>query len=146
MTDRTTALLSPPETGAACAPAPAAPALGRLPRIATALGAAALIALSAGCASQRIAHSLERYGVPPDKAACVGDSLAERLSYAQLQALSRAASEYKAMDNNRGVTMTLFDLARIATELRDPVIPLEVVRAGVTCLVLPANQAPARLF
>jgi len=113
----------------------------------TSLAAATmLLLLTSGCASQRIASSLERYGVPPDKAACVGDSLAERLSYAQLQALSRAASEYKAIDNNRSVTMTLFDLARIATELRDPVIPLEVVRAGVTCLVLPANQAPARLF
>ncbi|MCZ2495300.1 hypothetical protein GN316_00880 [Xylophilus sp. Kf1] len=102
------------------------------------------LAFTAGCASQRIAGSLERYGVPPDKAACVGDSLAERLSYAQLQALGKAAADGRKIDNS-SVTMTLFDLARVATDLRDPVIPLEVVRAGVKCLVLPAQPAPARM-
>ena len=109
------------------------------------LAAVAVVALASGCAAQRIATSLERYGVPPDKAGCVGDSLAERLSYAQLQALGRAANAYKAIDGSN-LSMTMFDLARVAAELRDPVIPLEVVRAGVTCLVLPSGSTPGRYF
>ena len=97
--------------------------------------AGVLVALTSGCASQRISSSLERYGVPPDKAECVGDSLASRLSTAQLQALGRAANAYKAVDRS-SVSLTLVDLARVAAELRDPVIPIEITRAGVQCFVL----------
>ncbi|WP_295856993.1 hypothetical protein [uncultured Xylophilus sp.] len=109
------------------------------------IGAGLVLAalLSAGCASQRISSALERYGVPPDKADCVGDSLAERLTFAQLQSLSKAARAYRVIGND-GVTMTLFDLARVGAELRDPVIPLEVVRAGVRCTVLPPGSAYGR--
>ena len=98
-----------------------------------------LLALMTGCASQRIASSLERYGVPPDKAECVGDNLSDRLSNAQLQALGRAANSYKAVDRT-SIPWTLLDLARVAAELRDPVIPIEIVRAGVKCLVLPIGS------
>lgn len=99
---------------------------------------AIILALSAGCASQRISGALERYGVPPDKADCVGDSLSERLSFSQLMALNRAATTYREMDRS-SVSLTLLDLARVAAEIRDPVIPLEIVRAGVKCAVLPSS-------
>ncbi len=98
-----------------------------------------------GCASQRISSSLVRYGVPPDKADCVGDSLSERLSFAQLQSLGRAANAYKSADRT-SFPLTLFDLARVAVELRDPVIPLEIVRAGVKCAVLPAGSVANPAF
>lgn len=104
---------------------------------------AIVLLLSAGCASQRIASALERYGVSPDKAECVGDSLSERLSFSQLQALNRAASTYRAMDRG-SVSLTLLDLARVAAEVRDPVIPLEIVRAGVKCAVLPPGAMLGR--
>lgn len=99
---------------------------------------AIVLALSAGCASQRISSALEKYGVPRDKAECVGDSLSDRLSFSQLQALNRAAGTYRDMDRSR-VSLTLLDLARVAAEIRDPVIPLEIVRAGVKCAVLPSS-------
>ena len=90
----------------------------------------------AGCASQRISSALVRYGVPPEKAECVGDELSERLSVSQLQSLGRAARAYNAVDRS-SVALTLLDLARVAAELRDPVIPVEIVRAGIKCAVLP---------
>ena len=61
----------------------------------------------------------------------------------QLRALDRAATSYRELDRGRA-SLTLFDLARVALELRDPVIPLEIVRAGVACSVLPAGAAPGR--
>lgn len=100
--------------------------------------AALVLILSAGCASQRISSALEKYGVPPDKAECVGDSLSDRLSFSQLQSLNRAASTYRQMDRS-SVSLTLLDLARAAAEIRDPVIPLEIVRAGAKCAVLPSS-------
>jgi hypothetical protein len=99
---------------------------------------ALVLALGAGCASQRIAGALERYGVPPEKASCVGDSLSDRLSFSQLQALNRAATAYRDVDRS-SVPLTLLDLARVAAEVRDPVIPLEIVRASVKCAVLPSS-------
>ncbi|MEH3087868.1 MAG: hypothetical protein PGN26_15320 [Xylophilus ampelinus] len=114
--------------------------IGRSASAATLLLAAAL---AAGCASQRISSALERYGVPPDKADCVGDSLTDRLTIAQLQSLSKAAKAYRAI-GDEGLSMTLFDLARVAAELRDPVIPLEVVRAGVRCTALPPGSSFGR--
>jgi hypothetical protein len=102
------------------------------------IGALCFLAISSGCASQRISSSLVRYGVPPDKADCVGDNLSDRLSVSQLQSLGRAARAYKEVDRS-SVTLTLLDLARVAAELRDPVIPIEIVRAGVKCAVLPAS-------
>jgi hypothetical protein len=101
------------------------------------------VAMLTGCASQRISSALERYGVPPEQAGCVGDSLSQRLSFSQLRALDRAATSYRELDRGRA-SLTLFDLARVALELRDPVIPLEIVRAGVACSVLPAGSAPGR--
>jgi hypothetical protein len=109
----------------------------------TIASAALILILSAGCASQRISSALEAYGVPPDKAECVGDSLSDRLSLSQLQALNRAASTYRAMDRG-SVPLTLLDLARVAAEVRDPVIPLEIVRAGVKCAVLPPGAMLGR--
>lgn len=100
---------------------------------------AVFVALS-GCASQRISSALVRYGVPPDKADCVGDNLSSHLSVAQLQSLGRAARAYNAVDRS-SIPLTLLDLARVAAELRDPVIPVEIVRAGIKCAVLPIGAA-----
>lgn len=104
--------------------------------------AATILITVSGCASQRISSALEGYGVPPENAQCVGDSLSERLSVAQLQALGRAAKAYRSIDTS-SVPLTLIDLTRVAAELRDPVIPIEIVRAGVKCSVLPAGSKPA---
>ena len=102
-------------------------------------GFAACIAIAiAGCASQRISNALERYGVSREKAECIGDSLSDRLSVGQLQALGRAARAYRAIDTSN-IPLTMVDLTRVAAELRDPVIPIEIVRAGVKCAVLPAQ-------
>ena len=103
------------------------------------------LAISAGCASQRISSALVRYGVPPDKADCVGDSLSDRLSVGQLQSLGRAARAYQSIDRS-SIPLTLIDLARVAAELRDPVIPIEIVRAGIKCAVLPTGTTTPALF
>ena len=104
-----------------------------------------VLAGAVGCASQRISSSLVRFGVPPEKAECVGDALADRLSFAQLQSLGRAADAYRSVDRS-SMSLTLIDLARVAVELRDPVIPLEIVRAGVKCAVLPMGAALSPSF
>ncbi|MDB5878234.1 MAG: hypothetical protein JWQ41_1648 [Variovorax sp.] len=109
-----------------------------LKRLATSVCAVAILAGAAGCASQRISSALVRYGVAPEKAECVGDALSDRLSVSQLQSLGRAARAYQSIDRSN-VSLTLFDLARVAAELRDPVIPIEIVRAGVKCAVLPVG-------
>ena len=107
-----------------------------------AAGAVAISMAVSGCASQRISGALEGYGVPPENAQCVGDSLSERLSISQLESLSRAAKAYRSIDRS-SIPLTLIDLTRVAAELRDPVIPIEIVRAGVKCSVLPAGSKPA---
>lgn len=104
-----------------------------------------VLAISAGCASQRISSALVRYGVPPDKADCVGDSLSDRLSVGQLQSLGRAAWAYQSIDRS-SIPLTLIDLARVAAELRDPVIPIEIVRAGIKCAVLPTGTTTPALL
>ena len=99
-----------------------------------------VLTFASGCASQRISSALVRYGVPPDKADCVGDTLSDRLSVAQLQSLGRTARAYQSIDRS-SIPLTLIDLARVAAELRDPVIPIEIVRAGIKCAVLPTGTS-----
>lgn len=98
----------------------------------------AAVSLS-GCVSQRISGALERYGLDSQRSECVGDSLATHLSTAQLQSLGRAARVYKKGDTDPDA-LTMSDFIRVAGEIRDPKVPLEVARAAVQCDVLSADS------
>jgi hypothetical protein len=101
-------------------------------RITAATGALALLASIAGCAAPatRISTGLQRYGLDPSRSDCVGERLQANLSLGQLQRLGKAAAAYR-----QGVTPS--DLIRVASELRDPKIALEVGKAAAGCGVLP---------
>lgn len=92
----------------------------------------------AACASPstRIADALVRYGLDEQRAQCVGGELERRLSIGQLQELGRVARAYR--DNDADPTrLTPGDLIRVAGELEDRRIPVEVGRAGFSCGVVP---------
>lgn len=93
---------------------------------------------AAGCAAPatRISTGLQRYGLDPAPADCVGSRLQRDLSLGQLQQLGRAAAAYRKDDTTPGV-LTVGDLFRVAGELRDPAIPLAVGKAAAGCGVLP---------
>jgi hypothetical protein len=102
------------------------------------LGSMTLLISIAGCAapSARISTGLQRYGLDQSRADCVGDRLQARLTLGQLQRLGKAAAAYRNGDTTPGV-LTVSDLIRVATELRDPAIAVEVGTAAVGCGVLP---------
>ena len=93
--------------------------------------------LLAGCAtpSTQIATALTRYGLDAQRAECVGLDLSSHLSVGQLQQLGRAAKAYRANDNDPA-HLSAIDLMRVATELKDPAVPLAVAGAGVRCGVV----------
>ncbi len=101
---------------------------------ASALGLATMV----GCAAPatRISDGLQRYGLDAQRADCVGERLQSRLSLGQLQRLGKAAAAYGRDDTTPGV-LTPSDLIRVAGELRDPAIVLEVGKAGAACGVRP---------
>lgn len=90
-----------------------------------------------GCAtpSARISTGLQRYGLDQQRADCVGDRLQSRLTLGQLQRLGKAAAAYRQGDTDPR-TLTVSDLIRVATELRDPAIAVEVGKAVVGCGVV----------
>jgi hypothetical protein len=92
------------------------------------------IALVGGCASPsaRIAAELGRYGLDAPRANCVGQRLERDLSTAQLRELAAAARAYEANDTTPA-RLTLSDLTRVAGGLRDPAVPVAVLRAGSAC-------------
>ncbi|PXA97496.1 hypothetical protein DMC47_13470 [Nostoc sp. 3335mG] len=97
----------------------------------------AAITLSACAApATRISTGLQRYGLDAQRADCVGSRLQGDLSLGQLQQLGRAAAAYGKGDTNPGV-LTVGDLVRVASELKDPEIPLAVGKAAAGCNVLP---------
>ncbi|MGA1799411.1 hypothetical protein VH567_11600 [Sphingomonas sp. 4RDLI-65] len=102
--------------------------------------AAPMLALTTmvGCAAPatRISTGLQRYGLDPSRADCVGERLQSRLSLGQLQRLGKAAAAYGRDDTTPGV-LTPSDLIRVAGELRDPTIVLEVGKAAAGCGVRP---------
>lgn len=102
------------------------------------LGSMMLLMGIAGCVapSARISTGLQRYGIDRSRADCVGEKLEARLTIGQLQQLGKAAEAYRNGDVTPGV-LTVSDLIRVATELRDPTITLEVGKAAVGCGVLP---------
>ena len=92
----------------------------------------------AACAAPatRISTGLQRYGLDTQRADCVGTRLQGDLSLGQLQQLGRAAAAYRKDDPNPGV-LTVGDLIRVSSELKDPAIPIAVGKAAAGCGVLP---------
>lgn len=106
---------------------------------------AALMTLAAaGCVdpSARIASSLEGYGFAPDQSQCVGDRLEKNLSIGQLQQLGRAARAAREGDTTPG-RLTVGDFLRVAGQVKDPKVPLEVTKAAAGCGIV--TSAPAVL-
>ena len=100
-----------------------------------AVGAATLSV--AGCVdpSAKIATSLEGYGFQPAQSQCVGDRLEANLSIGQLQQLGRAARASKEGDTTPG-RLTVSDFVRVAGQVKDPKVPLEVGKAAAACGIL----------
>lgn len=101
-------------------------------------GAIALLTITVGCAAPaaRISTGLQRYGLDESRADCVGGRLQANLSLGQLQRLGKAAAAYWQGDTTPGV-LTASDLVRVAAQLKDPAIALEVGKAAAGCGVLP---------
>jgi hypothetical protein len=95
------------------------------------------LALSACAApATRISTGLQRYGLDPQRADCVGTRLQGDLSLGQLQQLGSAAAAYRTGDTTPGV-LTAGDLLRVAGEIKDPAIAVAVAKATAGCGVLP---------
>jgi hypothetical protein len=94
------------------------------------------LALS-GCAtpSARIADQLGGYGLNAGQALCVGQRLQANLSLGQLQQLARAAGALTRGDTTPG-RLTPTDLFRVARQIEDPKVAIEVARAASSCGVL----------
>lgn len=90
--------------------------------------------LLAGCAgpSTKIAMALGRNGLDGQRDECVGSDMSSHRSIGQLQQLGRAAEAYRTNDNDPA-HLSASDLMRVATELRNPAVPLAVAGAGVRC-------------
>lgn len=101
-----------------------------------AMGIAASILVS-GCASpsERISGELGQYGLNATQALCVGQRLERNLSLTQLQQLAQAARAYTQNDTSPG-RLTGADLFRVASQIRDPKIAIEVARAASSCGVI----------
>ena len=86
----------------------------------------------AGCAtpSARIASELGKYGLDGQRAQC--ERLARDLSTNQLRELAAAARACAANDTTPG-RLTVSDFTRVAGGVRDPAVPIAVVRAGSAC-------------
>lgn len=98
---------------------------------------AAALLLVSGCASPsvRIADALGGYGLNATQALCVGQRLQANLSLAQLQQLARAAGAFTKGDTTPG-RVTPTDLFRVASQIDDPKVAIEVARAGSACGVI----------
>jgi hypothetical protein len=99
----------------------------------------------AACASPqtRIADSLSGYGIADGPAGCVGEHLGRTLSLGQLGELGRVARAARTRDPDPS-RLTLDDLLRAASEIRDPQVALEVAKAAGRCNLSPMGFAPAK--
>lgn len=107
-------------------------------------GASLLATLAvSGCVnpSAKIATELTRYGLDARQSQCVGDRLEANLSLAQLQELGRAARTLKIGNNTPG-QLTASDFIRVAAQVRDPAITIQVAQAASNCGVLSSALAP----
>jgi hypothetical protein len=91
----------------------------------------------AACAAPatRISTGLQRYGLDEPRADCVGTRLQKNLSIGQLQQLGRAAAAFRTGDTSIGA-LTPADLLRVAGEIEDPKVAVEVAKAAAGCGVL----------
>ncbi len=96
----------------------------------------ALAAVACTPPSTRIATGLERYGLDSQRSTCVGQRLERNLSLGQLQQLGNAAAAYRRDDPNPS-QLTVGDLIRVAGEIKDPRVALEVGKAAAGCGVAP---------
>lgn len=110
------------------------------------LGVIAAALTLAACATprERISDSLVGYGLDKARADCVGEHLQRDLSIGQLRELGRVARAYRSRDADPS-RLTLDDLLRAASEIRDPAVPLAVARAAGRCNLAPLGFAPASL-
>ena len=106
-------------------------------------GLVAATSCLAGCVdpSARIASSLQGYGFQPTQSHCVGDRLEANLSIGQLQLLGRAARAERDGDTTPG-RLTASDFTRVASQISNPKIPLEVGKAAATCGILTDPASP----
>ncbi len=113
-----------------------------LKAIVLAAGGVATLVL-AGCVdpSARIATSLEGYGFQPAQSQCVGDRLEANLSLGQLQQLGRAARASREGDTSPG-RLTVGDFIRVAGQVKDPKVPIEVGKAAAACGILTDPASP----
>ncbi len=97
---------------------------------------------TAGCVdpSAKITGSLEGYGFQPDQSQCVGNRLEANLSLGQLQQLGRAARATRQGDTTPG-RLTSSDFIRVAGEIRDLKVALEVGKAAAACGIV-TNPPP----
>jgi hypothetical protein len=105
----------------------------------------AAVTTLAACASPkaRIAESLTGYGIDQTRANCVGEQLERNLSLSQLGELGRVARAARARDPDPS-RLTVDDLLRAASQVRDPKVALEVARAAGRCNLSPLGFAPAK--
>jgi hypothetical protein len=94
----------------------------------------------AGCAtpSDRITDALVDYGIAPPQAQCVGERLEDRLTIGQLRELASYVRAYRDNDpdpNALGVT----DLIRVASQVQDARVPIELGKAAANCGLLPTS-------
>ena len=105
--------------------------------------AAALTACACASPKERIADSLVGYGIEENRANCVGEQLQRNLSIGQLSELGRVARAARARDPDPS-RLTLDDLLRAASEVRDPRVAIEVAKAAGRCNLSPMGFAPAK--
>lgn len=107
-------------------------------------GAAVLATTACTTPKERIAETLVGFGIDTSRANCVGEQLQSNLSTGQLIELGRVARAARDRDPDPS-RLTLSDLLRVATEVRDPRVAIEVAKAAGRCNLAPLGFAPAKL-
>jgi hypothetical protein len=94
----------------------------------------------AACAtpSNRIAQELGNYGLDPARSSCIGQRLERDLTNAQLLELAASARAFAQSERPPG-PLTASDLLRVARSVRDPAVPVAVVRSASACGVTIAD-------
>lgn len=88
-----------------------------------------LLALAAcSTPAEKITARLENAGVPHRQARCMGDRLADRLSYGQLEQLNRVVKD------SGGERLSVNTLVRRLGDA-DPALVSELVRTGISCAI-----------
>ena len=78
--------------------------------------------------AEKITARLEKSGLPHRQARCMGDRLAQRLSYSQLEELNRVVKD------SGGERLSVNKLVRRLGDA-DPALVSELVRTGIGCAI-----------